>query len=745
VLSLHFLGEVRILRDGTALELPPSRKTRALLAYLAVTGRPQRRERLCSLLWDLPDDPRGALRWSLSKLRVLVNDPGAARIVADRETVRFDPQGAHIDLLDLRRRASGGLETTATKDLASLAHAFGGEFLAGMELPDSHEFQAWCIAERAESRRLQVQVLRTLVERLKPQPEAALPYARALLTVDTDDVSAHVALLRLLLAAGRLREAEEQSELSARVLGEAGASAVLKVVRGWRSPGRGPAGPDLAGGRLSVDSDTSPVRATEDSSNGHEPLPVGEPVPRAGGVASSGRRRIAVLPFTNMSGDTEQEYFADGITEDIITDLTQLSALFVVARNTAFTYKGKAIKVTEAAQELNVGYVLQGSVRKAVNRIRINVQLIDGATGDHLWSERYDRDFGDIFALQDEISKNVVVALKVNLLPEELKSIAGRATTNPEAYEYYLQGRSSLFGGFGDKHSLREAREKFSRAIGIDPGYARAYAGIAECDALLWMSGGTDISYQEILSNSTTALTFMPNLAEAHAAKGLALFLSGRAEEAMTAFDRAIELDPELFEAHEWYGEVCRNTGQFTKAAALFERAGELRSTDYVSLMLLRDCYGSLGLHEESLVAARRAFVRIEAQLMRRPDDAMAICTGAVTLVSLGENRQAEEWAGRALAISPEDYLVHYNAACTYAVTGKFHAAFERLEHIYTHAPRVRSWLLGIVKHDVQLDSLRDRPEFLKFLIRLEIDVSAQSDKGHEADLPSRPFPDGLR
>ena len=121
---------------------------------------------------------------------------------------------------------------------------------------------------------------------------------------------------------------------------------------------------------------------------------------------------------------------------------------------------------------------------------------------------------------------------------------------------------------------------------------------------------------------------------------------------------------------------------------------------------------------------------------MRRPDDAMAICTGAVTLVSLGEKRRAEEWAGRALAISPEDYLVHYNAACTYAVTGKFHAAFERLEHIYTRAPRVRSWLLGIVKHDVQLDSLRDRPEFQRFLTRLEIDVSAQSDKGHEANLP---------
>ena len=250
------------------------------------------------------------------------------------------------------------------------------------------------------------------------------------------------------------------------------------------------------------------------------------------------------------------------------------------------------------------------------------------------------------------------------------------------------------------------------------------------------MSGGTDISYQEILSNSTTALTLMPNLAEAHASKGLALFLSGHAEEAIAAFERAIELDPDLFEAHEWYGEVSRNTGQFAKAAALFERAGELRSSDYICLVLLRDSYESLGLHEQSVTAARRAFARIEAQLIGHPDDAYAICAGAATLASLSENRRAQEWARRALAISPENYVVHYNAACTYAVTGRFDAAIERLEHIFSHTPRVRSWLLGIVSHDVQLDSLRDRPEFQNFVGRLEADVSAQLDNGHEATPP---------
>ena len=732
-LTLRLLGEIEVVRGGERLALPSSRKARALLAYLAATGRAHRRDRLCAIFWDVPDDPRAALRSSLSMLRRVVDTPERQRIVAERDAVRFNGVGAEVDLIAVRGALAPGAGSASTEGLERAAASFRGEFAEGLDLPNCPDFQAWCVAEREEARRLRVLILKTLIERHAAAPEAALPYARALLGVDTDEVSTHVALLRLLLAAGRLREAEEQREVSARLLGEAGAGGALELTRAWRSLTGRPEGADLVR-RSWADSGARPAGAAEGSSNGESPSPAGEPV--AGTAAEPARRRIAVLPFTNMSGDAEQEYFADGITEDIITDLSQVSALFVVARNTAFTYKGKAVEVTEVAQRLNVGFILQGSVRKAANRVRINVQLIDGATGGHLWSERYDRDFGDIFALQDEISKSVVVALKVNLLPEELKSIAGRATTKAEAYECYLHGRSSLFGGFGDKRSLREAREVFFKAIEIDPGYARAYAGIAECDALLWMSGGIDISYQDILSYSTTALTLMPNLPEAHAAKGLALFLSGHADEAMTAFERAIELDRELFEAHEWYGEVCRNTGQFAKGAALFERAAELRPTDYVSLMLLRDCYGSLGLHEQSVAAARRAFVRIEAHLAARPNDAMAICCGAATLVSLDENRRAEEWAKRALAISPEDYLVHYNAACTYAVAGKSDAALERLEHVYSRAPRVRSWLLGIVRHDVQLDSLRDRAEFRDFVDRLEAAVSAQSDKGHEATPP---------
>ena len=191
---------------------------------------------------------------------------------------------------------------------------------------------------------------------------------------------------------------------------------------------------------------------------------------------------IAVLPFNNMSGDPEQEYFSDGITEDIITDLSKISGLHVVARNTVFTYKGKPIRVQQAAQELGVQFLLEGSVRKAGQRVRITGQLVDGKDGSHVWADRYDRDLTDIFAIQDEITHAIVDQLKVKLLPAERKAIEAAPTENVEAYTYYLRGRQ--FSHEGTKSYLLLARRMFTKAVELDPHYARAYAGIADCDSI---------------------------------------------------------------------------------------------------------------------------------------------------------------------------------------------------------------------------------------------------------------------
>ena len=433
---------------------------------------------------------------------------------------------------------------------------------------------------------------------------------------------------------------------------------------------------------------------------------------------------LAVLPFTNMSGDPEQEYFSDGITEDIITDLSQISALFVIARNTAFTFKGKAVEIVQAARKLNVRYVLEGSVRKAGGRIRVNVQLIDGATSGHLWAERYDREFGDIFALQDDISKKVVAALKVRLLPEEIEAIASRPTLNAEAYQHYLRGRATLSGAWGDKALLKSAREMFTKAAEIDPGYARAYAGIADCDTSLWVIGDLDVSYEEILANSTKALALAPKLAEAHASKGIALHLTGHSDQATAALERAIELDPDLFEAHFYYAEASRNAGRYDKAIAPFERAAELRPTDHTALSLLAEVYARLGLRQEAVSAAKRCLARIKAALVERPNDARLLSWGAMTMTYLGENARADEWTKRAITLSPDDWVLRYIAALTYAATGRPETALENFEFTFLHFPRARRVILGWIPHDSALDPVRERPEFRAFLQRLEADVA---------------------
>ena len=232
-LELRFLGEMRVLRDGRRVELPPSKKTRALLAYLVLNARPQRRERLCQLLWDVADDPRGALRWSLSRLRTLVDEPGLARIKASRDGVAFDAQGAWVDILEVKQRCKAGLETVPVEELTALPGEFRGELLEGLDLGEFLDFQAWCVAEREEASKLQARVLRALLQRLE-DPEAALPHARALAAVDPLDETARAALVRILSATGRPREAEQQYEAACRMLKELGQHGSGELEATWR-------------------------------------------------------------------------------------------------------------------------------------------------------------------------------------------------------------------------------------------------------------------------------------------------------------------------------------------------------------------------------------------------------------------------------------------------------------------------------------------------------------------------------
>src|SRR5881227_2112507 len=420
---------------------------------------------------------------------------------------------------------------------------------------------------------------------------------------------------------------------------------------------------------------------------------------------------IAVLPFNNMSGDPEQEYFSDGITEDIITDLSNISGLFVVARHTAFTYKGKPIKVQQLGKELGVGFVLEGSVRKAGARVRVTGQLIDSKGGGHLWAERYDRDLNDIFAIQDEITHAIVEQLKVKLLPQEKKSIGQTPTGNVEAYTYYLRGRQ-----FFHRHSksyYQLARRMFAKAVELDPAYARAYAGIADCDSFLFLHYSAPVEIKGIFETSAKALALESGLAEAHASQALALSLEQRYEEAMAEFEKAIALDPNSFEGHYFYARACFAQGKLERAAALFERAAEVKPDDYQSVCLLIQIYRSLGRDGEKESAARRGIERAERELTLHPDNPRPAYLGAAALVTLGQNDRAKEWLARTLAIDPDDILTQYNAACIYSRLGEIDTAFDLLERLLPHANHeTKAW----IKHDSDFDPLRDDPRYQKIL-----------------------------
>jgi TolB-like protein/DNA-binding SARP family transcriptional activator/Tfp pilus assembly protein PilF len=712
-LSLRLLGEVEVLRDGAALVLPSSRKARALLVYLAATGRSHRRERLCSMFWDIPDDPRAALRSSLSMIRRVVDTPKRKRITAERDTIRFDAQGVDIDLGAARRLLLPGSAIIATEELERTAASFRGEFAEGAELPNCPDFQAWCVAEREEARRLRATILKMLIERHAAAPEKALPHARALAGVDGEETHAHIGLLRLLLATGRHREAEEQREVSANLLHSRGA-AVQELTRAWA-------------GLLAEHESGAPRPASETVSEtvaapvASDTIPVIRPT---GGTA--GRRPLVVLPFANISRNPEQEYLADGITEDLTTDLSQVSALFVTPRNIAFAYKGKPANLADIARSLNVGHVLQGSVQKAGEQIRINVQLIDALSADHLWAERFEGDFANIFALQDEISQSVVAALKLKLLPQELQAITTRSTSNAQAYKYYLRGRARLSVSWGTREYLSAARRLFAKAVKTDPGYARAYAGIADCDAFLWVNGDLDVAYEQMIANSSRALELAPNLAEAHSSRGLAFYVSGHPREAMAAFDRAMALDSGLFEAHYFYGFCSREIGDPYNSVLHFERAAEIQPKNYQPLTLLSEMYLVIGDPDRSIAAAKGCIARIVEAFGPEPEIAEVLAMGAATLVYLDDYERAERWADRAVHIDSESYTVRYNVACSLAVIGRLDKALEFLEIAFARTPRARGWLLGNARQDSQLNSLRQRADFQDLMKRLEANAAAE-------------------
>jgi serine/threonine protein kinase/Flp pilus assembly protein TadD len=431
----------------------------------------------------------------------------------------------------------------------------------------------------------------------------------------------------------------------------------------------------------------------------------------AAAAVVSVEKSVAVLYFENLSGAKDDEYFRDGMTEDIITELSKITKLRVFPRSAVSTFRDKSMTAQQVGRELNAAYVLEGSVRRAGNHLRLNAQLVDARTGHSVWAERYDRQLEDVFAIQDQIAQSIAAALKVVLTDSEKEAIAKAPTADVKAYDYYLRGRQ-FFYQFR-RRGYDFARQMFTRAIEIDPGYARAFAGVADCHSYLYMYWeASETNLQAADDASRKALLLDPGLAEAHVSRGLAISLSKRYDEAEIEFQTAIRLDPRLFEAYYFYARACVQQGKPKDAARLFEQASEVKPEDYQAPQLLGMVYISLGRKEDAEESYRRAWQRAEKHLELHPDDARALYLGANALCQLGERARSLDWAQRALAIDPEDCGILYNIACVYALQGKTDEAIDCLGKAMTHAYWYKRW----AKNDSDLASLRNHPRFLALM-----------------------------
>jgi adenylate cyclase len=420
---------------------------------------------------------------------------------------------------------------------------------------------------------------------------------------------------------------------------------------------------------------------------------------------------VAVLPFADMSREGDQAYFCEGIAEEITTALGRVDGLRVASRTSAFRFRPGSADSREIARRLKVRTVLEGSVRKVGDQLRVSVQLSDALTGFQLWTERYDRETRDVFAVQDEIARAVVGALRLALTPPQAARMWRPGTREVRAYDCYLRGRR-LYERYATSE-VEAAIQLFARAVEHDPSYPQAHAGLADCWSYLYLyRDRSDTSRENAERASLKAVALDPESAQAQASRGLALSLSGRNEEAARALAEAVRLDPGLFEAHYFSARHAFATGQAAEALRHYEDAMRVRPEDYQAPLLAAQIYEDCGRTVDAAEVRRLGVDRASHHLELDPDDARALYMAANGLAALGESERAREWAQRARELRPGDGMVLYNVACVFSLLGHLEPALDCLAQAIRCGLRQRGWY----EHDSNLDPLRSHPRFQELL-----------------------------
>jgi len=700
IAELRLFGGFELRRaNGEVVDLP-GQKDRALIAILALrSGASQSRDKLASLLWSEHRDKqaRDSLKHSLNRLRPSFCSATSPMIVADRHCVTLDPTAVTVDVAVFEQLVSDGMPEALERAVA----LYQGDLLDGFAIQDSG-FEDWLVGER--------QRLRNSVE------EALAKLMEQSMATGATDRAAKAA--RRLLLLDPLREAACRTLMKVEV-DHGQTSQALKIYETLRNKLHRELGvkPEPATTQLCDEIRLRRASVKLPPADSSLAQSASRAMPMHAKSSSQSKPLIAVLSFQNLSGDPEQEYFADGIAEDVMTDLSKVSALNVLSRNTIFSLKGKPESTPITASQSSVDFVVEGSVRKAEGRVRISAQLVDAVSGSHVWVERYDRDLKHIFALQEEISQAIVAALKIKLLPAEKKAIEARSTKHSEAYELYLLGRYH-YSKFGIK-SIEIAVHFCRRALEIDPNYARAWALLAICQERLLVRGRSE---ETGLPAAERALALDPSLAEAHAAKGWILMKLARYDEALAAHAESLQLEPNSYDVRLHFGMTCFQLGRHEAAIEHYERAAQLLETDFLALTNVTMNYEALGRHEELISAVRRALQRIEREIEAHPDNATALALGAILLVQLGEKDRAKQWVLRALANEPDDPGVQYNVGGAFARMSEPEQALDLLESC---VPKMAPGHLNWMKKDSDLIPLHHHPRYQALIARAEARLAA--------------------
>jgi TolB-like protein/Tfp pilus assembly protein PilF len=642
-LHISLLGEFEArLGTGEVLALK-GRKTQALVAYLALApGERRTRDELIALLWGDRGEQqaRSSLRQSLSELRKSLGDAGDSLLVAERDAVSLDADAIDVDVTEFKRLIDDGTPTA----LERAAELYRGELLDGIGVHDA-AFEDWLREARGRlSERACEALSRLLDHQAAEDSERAIATARRLLALDPLRESTHRVLMRLYAEAGDRPMAIKQYHACRDVL-----AAELGLLPE-------PETEELAEEiRIGAAGTGEPVHlAPEPQAPGVEPLPLPD------------NPSIAVLPFANMSADPEQEFFSDGITEDIITALSKVDRLLVVARNSTFTYKGQAVDVKQVSREQGVRYVLEGSVRKAGDRVRVTTQLIDATTGHHLWAERYDRDLEDIFAVQDEITREVVVALDIRLRGGEQARIWSGGTRNLEAWECVRRSTDVL--DQATPESVRECLRLCERALELDPNYAMAWVMLGwtyhqGVDVGLGHASeeGREAALGLAFDCARRTLELDPSCANAYCLLSFCHLSNGEYDEAIAMSQKAVALAPNHADILALSATVQNKSGRPERSLELIKKAMRLCPV-YPGwyFLVLGTAYRLTGQAESAISA-------LEAAIKKSPDF-LALHVGlASTLGELGREEDAKKPVSEILRIDPEFSIKTYMAGLSYS------------------------------------------------------------------------------